>query len=95
MVYDPNTPPDDPKRTFGLAFAASPGAHAEMMRNYILEDATPYIDTNHIAIPADWPSWGDRDDLALQSVLPDNQNSGEADMPSTPAPSPSPRRRRS
>ncbi|PVC80628.1 hypothetical protein DBP19_36430 [Streptomyces sp. CS090A] len=84
MVYDPNTPPDDPKRTFGLAFAASPGAHAEMMRNYILEDATPYVDTNHIAIPADWPEWADRDDLANRSVLPDDQNGDDLDMPSTP-----------
>ncbi|WP_097964973.1 type IV secretory system conjugative DNA transfer family protein [Streptomyces sp. or20] len=84
MVYDPNTPPDDPKRTFGLAFAASPGAHAEMMRNYILEDATPHIDTSSIAIPADWPGWVDRDELATQSVLPGDDTSADPDMPSTP-----------
>ncbi|WP_228994407.1 type IV secretory system conjugative DNA transfer family protein [Streptomyces sp. DH8] len=84
MVYDPNTPPDDPKRTFGLAFAASPGAHAEMMRNFILEDATPHIDTQRIAHPADWPAWSDRDDLATQSVLPGDENSGDLDMSSTP-----------
>ncbi|MEV6146417.1 type IV secretory system conjugative DNA transfer family protein [Streptomyces sp. NPDC051992] len=77
MVYDPNTPPDDPKRTFGLAFAASPGGHAEMMRNWILEDATPYIDTNNIAIPADWPLWEQRHDIATQSVLPDDQASDD------------------
>ncbi|MFI6653183.1 hypothetical protein ACIBI8_37040 [Streptomyces sp. NPDC050529] len=79
MVYDPNTPPDDPKRTFGLAFAASPGGHAEMMRNWILEDATPYIDTNNIAHPADWPAWDQRHELATQSVLPDDQASGSDD----------------
>ncbi|WP_329203952.1 type IV secretory system conjugative DNA transfer family protein [Streptomyces sp. NBC_01435] len=77
MVYDPNTPPDDPKRTFGLAFAASPGGHAEMMRNWILEDATPYIDTDNIAIPADWPLWEQRHDIATQSVLPDDQASDD------------------
>ncbi|MFE3381305.1 type IV secretory system conjugative DNA transfer family protein [Streptomyces anulatus] len=96
MVYDPNTPPDDPKRTFGLAFAASPGAHAEMMRNYILEDATPHIDTSSIAIPADWPGWADRDELATQSVLPGDDTSSDLDMPSTPstlfAPPPPPKR---
>ncbi|MFF7631456.1 type IV secretory system conjugative DNA transfer family protein [Streptomyces cyaneofuscatus] len=85
MVYDPNTPPDDPKRTFGLAFAASPGAHAEMTRNYILEDATPHIDANRIAIPADWPQWHDREDLARRSVLPDDRgDDDDLDIPSTP-----------
>ncbi|MFD7615779.1 hypothetical protein [Streptomyces sp. NPDC059802] len=77
MVYDPNTPPDDPKRTFGLAFAASPGGHAEMMRNWILEDATPFVDTDNIAIPADWPLWDQRHDIATQSVLPDDQASDD------------------
>jgi hypothetical protein len=70
MVFDPTKPLNDPERTFGLAFAASAGAHAEMMRNWILEDATPYIDTNNIAHPTDWPDWDDRDTLAQQSVLP-------------------------
>ncbi|WP_331746873.1 hypothetical protein [Streptomyces sp. NBC_00842] len=79
MIYDPNTPPDDPKRTFGLAFAASPGGHAEMMRNWILEDATPYIDTDNIATPVDWPSWDQRHDLATQSVLPDDQPNADDD----------------
>lgn len=79
MVYDPNTPPDDPKRTFGLAFAASPGAHAEMMRNWILEDATPHIDTDNIVIPADWPFWDQRHELATQSVLPDDQAGSDDD----------------
>ncbi|MGW7283956.1 DNA translocase FtsK [Streptomyces sp. NPDC054847] len=79
MVYDPNTPPDDPQRTFGLAFAASPGGHAEMMRNWILEDATPYIDTDNIAIPADWPLWEQRHELATRSVLPDDQAGDDLD----------------
>ncbi|WP_331763102.1 type IV secretory system conjugative DNA transfer family protein (plasmid) [Streptomyces sp. NBC_01369] len=77
MVYDPNTPPDDPKRTFGLAFAASPGGHAEMMRNWILEDATSFVDTDNVAIPADWPLWDQRHDIATQSVLPDDQASDD------------------
>jgi len=77
MVYDPTKPLNDPERTFGLAFAASPGGHAEMMRNWILEDATPYIDTNNIVYPVDWPFWEDRHELATQSVLPGNDKGGE------------------
>ncbi|MEU9014261.1 DNA translocase FtsK [Streptomyces sp. NPDC048479] len=74
MVYDPTTPLDDPERTFGLAFAASPGAHAEMMRMWTLEDATPYIDADNIAYPVDWPFWDDRHELAAYSVLPSDQD---------------------
>ncbi|MGY5127291.1 helicase HerA-like domain-containing protein [Streptomyces nigrescens] len=72
MVYDPNKPLNDPERTFGLCFAASPGAHAEMDRMWILEDATPHIDTDNITIPADWPFWEQRHELATRSVLPDD-----------------------
>lgn len=77
MVYDPTIPADDPERTFGLAFAASPGGHAEMMRMWILEDATPYIDTDNIAHPADWPFWNDRHALAERSVLPNDDEDSE------------------
>ncbi|WP_432185486.1 hypothetical protein [Streptomyces tendae] len=79
MVYDPTKPLNDPERTFGLAFTASPGAHAEMMRNWILEDATPYINTDNLAHPADWPFWDDRDDLARASVLPSDQDDNGVD----------------
>jgi hypothetical protein len=82
MVYDPTKPLNDPERTFGLAFAASPGGHAEMMRNWILEDATPYIDTDNIAIPLDWPFWDQRHELATQSVLPDDQADTDDDFAS-------------
>ncbi|MFF8544811.1 hypothetical protein ACF060_31495 [Streptomyces werraensis] len=80
MVYDPNKPLDDPERTFGLAFAASPGAHAEMMRNWILEDATPYTDPDNVPHPADWPFWEQRHELAQISVLPDDQDNADGDL---------------
>lgn len=80
MVYDPTKPLNDPERTFGLAFAASPGGHAEMMRNWILEDATPHIDTNAIAHPADWPFWDRRHDLAQASVLPGDHDTDGDDL---------------
>jgi hypothetical protein len=79
MIYDPTKPLNDPERTFGLAFAASPGGHAEMMRNWILEDATPYIDHSNIATPVDWPFWDDRDELATRSVLPADQEDDDED----------------
>ncbi|CAM5688128.1 hypothetical protein SANTM175S_04259 [Streptomyces antimycoticus] len=79
MVYDPTKPLNDPERTFGLAFAASPGGHAEMMRNWILEDATPYIDHDNIVIPSDWPFWEDRHELATRSVLPADQEDEDED----------------
>jgi hypothetical protein len=80
MVYDPDKPLNDPERTFGLAFAASPGGHAEMMRMWILEDATPYIDPALIADPADWPFWDQRHELAQYSVLPDDQADDDGDI---------------
>ncbi|MFC7794611.1 type IV secretory system conjugative DNA transfer family protein [Streptomyces cinereoruber] len=73
LVFDPAVPDNDPRRTFGLGFAASPGAHPEMMRNWLLEDATPYIDTNAIAHPADWPDWERRDEIAATPVIDDGQ----------------------
>lgn len=79
MVFDPGAPLDDPERTFGLAFAASPGANAEMMRMWILEDATPHINQDNITIPADWDFWDDRHDLATQSVLPGDDENGDGD----------------
>lgn len=93
LVFDADLPDNDPERTFGLGFAASPGGHAEMMRNWLLEDATPYIDTDHVAHPVDWPLWDDRHELARISVLPDDQqadNDGDSGasffaMPSLPA----------
>lgn len=53
-----------------------------MMRNWILEDATPYIDTDNIAYPVDWPFWDQRHELATQSVLPDDQGGDDLDGPS-------------
>ncbi|MFF8840512.1 type IV secretory system conjugative DNA transfer family protein [Streptomyces sp. NPDC015130] len=73
LIFDPNLPENHPSRTFGLGFAASPGAHPEMMRNWLLEDATPYIDTNAIAYPADWPDWDRRDEIAATPVIDDGK----------------------
>ncbi|MFB9558584.1 type IV secretory system conjugative DNA transfer family protein, partial [Streptomyces roseoviridis] len=74
LIFDPNLPENHPSRTFGLGFAAAPGAHAEMMRCWLLEDATPYIDESAIAYPADWPDWDRRDEIAATPVIDDGQS---------------------
>ncbi|MET9725454.1 hypothetical protein [Streptomyces zaomyceticus] len=76
LVFDPNLPENHPSRTFGLGFAASPGAHAEMMRNWLLEDATPHIDETAVAHPADWPGWEQRNEIAATPVIDNGKDDG-------------------
>ena len=73
IIFDPDMPEDDPRRTFGLGYIAGPGGHPEMMRVWILEDASPYIDHDQIAAPVDMPNWDDREELALVCVLEDEE----------------------
>ncbi|MFB7398267.1 hypothetical protein [Streptomyces sp. NPDC056191] len=82
LIFDPTLPENHPSRTFGLGFAASPGAHAEMMRNWLLEDATPHITPAAIAYPADWPGWEDRDEIAATPVIDDGKG-GDASYAGT------------
>ncbi|MER7817411.1 type IV secretory system conjugative DNA transfer family protein [Streptomyces sp. NPDC096153] len=73
IIFDPDMPEDDPRRTFGLGYIAGPGGHPEMMRVWILEDASPYINHDAIAFPADMPNWDDREELALVCVVEDEE----------------------
>ncbi|MFI1890471.1 type IV secretory system conjugative DNA transfer family protein [Streptomyces jumonjinensis] len=75
LVYDPAMPESDPRRTFGLGFIAGPGGHPEMMRVWLLEDASPHIDRDRVAVPADMPTWDEREELALVCVLEDEEGS--------------------
>lgn len=59
LIYDPDIPEDDPRRTFGLGYLAAPGGRAGMMRIDTLEDATPHIRPELVAAPEDVPWWGD------------------------------------
>lgn len=61
LIYDPDMPENDPRRTFGLGFLAVPGGRAGMMRTDVLEDATPHIRPELVAAPEDVPWWGDED----------------------------------
>lgn len=75
LVYDPDMPENDPRRTFGLGFLGAAGGSAEMFRTDILEDATPYVDTDNIRIPEDWDDWDRREELAA-APLPGFEESG-------------------
>lgn len=57
LIYDPDIAENDPRRTFGLGYMAAPGGRPAMQRIFTLEDATPHIDTDNIAIPEDFPDW--------------------------------------
>lgn len=70
LIYDPNIPPDDPSRTFGVGYTVGPDESAEMMRAWILESAAGLWDPDRVTIPADFPDWEDRDDIALTPVGP-------------------------
>ncbi|MFD8488636.1 type IV secretory system conjugative DNA transfer family protein [Streptomyces sp. NPDC059712] len=75
LVYDESIAMKDPESTFGLGYTLGPGGAAEMMRDFILESAAPYIDHDRIAYPADWPDWDNRHEIANTSILGDDEDS--------------------
>ncbi|MGS2592139.1 type IV secretory system conjugative DNA transfer family protein [Streptomyces hebeiensis] len=82
LIYDPDIPEHDPRRTFGLGFMAAPGGRPAMQRIFTLEDATPHIDTDQIAVPEDFPNW---DDATLEEIantpVPGFDEDGNGDDP--------------
>jgi hypothetical protein len=88
LIYDPDVPEDDPRRTFGVGYTVGPDERAEMMRAWILESAAGLYDPEQIVVPADWPDWDDRHDIALIPVGPaaeDNEGEGGGGSSWTPA----------
>jgi hypothetical protein len=88
LVYDENVAMNDPESTFGLGYTLGPGGAAEMMRDFILESAAPYIDEDAVAYPADWPDWHNRHEIAATSIVEDGDNTetdhaAPSDGPST------------
>lgn len=88
LIYDPDIPEHDPRRTFGLGFMGAPGGRPGMGRTFTLEDATPHIRPDHIAVPEDFPDW---DDATLEEIantpVPGFEEGGSGDgedAPSTP-----------
>ncbi|MHA6764712.1 helicase HerA-like domain-containing protein [Streptacidiphilus sp. PAMC 29251] len=92
LIYDPDMPEDDPRRTFGVGYAVGPDERAEMMRLWILESAAGHYDPDRIVTPADFPDWEDRHDIALIPVGPaaatgaDEDESGSGWMPAQRGP---------
>jgi hypothetical protein len=76
LIYDETIALQDPESTFGLGYTLGPGGAAEMMRDFILESAAPYIDETAIAYPADWPDWDNRHEIAETSILGDDEDEG-------------------
>jgi hypothetical protein len=79
LIYDPDIPENDPRRTFGLGYLATPGGRAGMMRIDTLEDATPHIRPDLIAAPEDVPWWGNEtvmEELA-NTPLPGFEDKGD------------------
>jgi hypothetical protein len=70
LIYDPNVPEDDPRRTFGVGYVVGPDERAEMMRAWILESAAGLFDPANIAAPHDFPGWDDRDLIAATPIDP-------------------------
>lgn len=89
LIYDPDLPDDDPSRTFGVGYVVGPDERAEMMRAWLLESADGMYDPERIVIPADFPDWDDRDDIALTPVGPAAEDIDEdGDGGWTPGPAP-------
>ena len=90
LIYDPTVPEDDPSRTFGVGYVVGPDERAEMMRAWILESAAGLFDPHRITVPADFPDWDDRHEIALVPVGPaaaeDDENSTSTWAPAKPGP---------
>jgi hypothetical protein len=74
LIYDESVALQDPESTYGLGYTLGPGGAAEMMRDFILESAAPYIDETAIAHPADWPDFERADEIGRTSILPDDED---------------------
>jgi len=81
LIYDPDMPEDDPRRTFGLGYLATPGGRAGMMRIDTLEDASPHIRPDLVAAPEDIPWWGDESKMEelANTPLPGFEDKGDGD----------------
>lgn len=86
LIYDPTVPDNDPSRTFGVGYVVGPDERAEMMRAWILESAAGLYDPDQIVIPADFPDWDDRDDIALTPILDDGKSDDEDSSGWAPGP---------
>src|SRR5690606_13932170 len=68
LVYDENTTLVDPEPTFGLGYFLTEDGVCSMSRSYVLEDATPYVDSSMVKVPTDWPDWHLHEEIASQGL---------------------------
>lgn len=73
LVYDENATLVDPEPTFGLGYFLTSDGICAMSRSYVLEDATPYVNTDQVRVPTDWPDWHLHDEIATQAVQVDEE----------------------
>uniref|UniRef100_UPI0037DCF43A hypothetical protein n=1 Tax=Streptomyces tubercidicus TaxID=47759 RepID=UPI0037DCF43A len=85
LIYDEKVALKDPRSTFGLGYTLGPGGSAEMMREFILESAAPYIDPNAVTYPADWPAWDNRHEIAATSILGEDCEGGGGAFSDSPS----------
>jgi hypothetical protein len=80
LVYDPDVPENDPRRTFGVGYVAGPDEAPEQFRSWVLESAAGLWNPQNVVIPADFPDWHDRDRIAATPVLGGKDDEDEDDM---------------
>jgi hypothetical protein len=89
LIYNETVALQDPESTYGLGYTLGPGGAAEMMRDFILESAAPYIDEDAVQHPADWPGWENRHEIGRTSILPDDEDeAGQSGGGGTALPAP-------
>jgi hypothetical protein len=79
LVYSDDVHIQDPESTFGLGYFMTTDGICAMGRTYDLEDATPYINTDRIAEPYDWPDWDNRHALVAELLAGDDTEGGDDD----------------
>lgn len=89
LIYDPDMPEDDPRRTFGVGYVVGPDERAEMMRAWILESAAGLFDPDRIVTPGT-ETWELRDATALISLLDDGSGDEDGDASGGWKPGPAP-----
>jgi hypothetical protein len=78
LVYTDDVHIQDPESTFGLGYFMTTDGICAMGRTFNLEDATPYIAPDRIAIPHDWPDWDDRHAI-VAALLAEGEEDADGD----------------
>ena len=80
LIYSDDVHIEDPESTFGLGYFMTTDGICAMGRTYDLEDASPYIREDRIAIPYDWPDWDNRHELVASLMAGDGEDADDFDV---------------